>query len=150
MAYRDTPFPEDVPLFPRAHHVEDYLRAYATSHDLVSYIRFETTVTRVYEHADSEAGKWVVESFRDGEEVREGFDFVAVTNGHYEKASIPEIRGLEYVPSSLVSILRVTHSVSSRFQGKIMHSRWYRQPEDFIGKVRLPPSLSRAPLRPTP
>lgn len=106
MAYRDTPFPEDDPLFPRAHHVEDYLRAYAASHHIVPHIRFETTITRVYKHADSEGGKWVVESFRDGEEVREGFDFLAVTNGHYEKASIPEISGLEYVCFSLVSILR--------------------------------------------
>ncbi|KAJ9110945.1 hypothetical protein QFC20_002711 [Naganishia adeliensis] len=97
MAYRNTPFPEDVPLFPRAHHVEDYLRAYASSNNLLPYIRFETLVTH-------------------GAEVRGEFDFVSITNGHYEKASIPEISGLD------------------KFTGKIMHSRWYRQPEDFLGK----------------
>lgn len=136
MAYRNTPFPEDVPLFPRAHHVEDYLRAYASSNNLLPYIRFETLVTRVYKHSDSETEKWVVESFRDGAEVREEFDFVSVTNGHYEKASIPEISGLEYVPSPPYDPSAADSGCCSKFTGKIMHSRWYRQPEDFLGKVR--------------
>jgi cation diffusion facilitator CzcD-associated flavoprotein CzcO len=94
MAYRSCPFPDSAPLFPRAHHVEDYLRSYASSNDLKPYIRFETTVTRVYKH--SEGSRWVVESLKSGDQVTEGFDFVSVTNGHYEKASIPEIPGLEY------------------------------------------------------
>lgn len=95
MAYRDTPFDDDAPLFPRAHHVEDYLRMYADSHKLRPFIRFETTVTRVYKRED-ERGRWVVESRRKGTEegVIEEFDFVSVTNGHYEKASIPDIPGL--------------------------------------------------------
>lgn len=93
MAYRDSPFEDSVPLFPRAQHVEDYLRNYANSHSLRQYIRFETTVTRVYKPSSAE---WVVESRRNGaaEGEEEVFDFVSVTNGHYEKASIPDIPGL--------------------------------------------------------
>lgn len=26
-------------------------------------------------------------------------------------------------------------SLDSGFKGQIMHSRWYRRPEDFVGKV---------------
>lgn len=96
MAYRDTPFDDDIPLFPRAHHVEDYLRGYARTHNLLDYIRFGTTVTRVYKRTEQEGGRWVIESRRNGEDsVREEYDFVSVTNGHYEKASIPDIPGLE-------------------------------------------------------
>jgi cation diffusion facilitator CzcD-associated flavoprotein CzcO len=95
MAYRDTPFDDDVPLFPRAQHVEDYLRKYADSHRLRQYIRFHTIVTHVYK-SEANATPWVVESRRKGaaEGVEEVFDFVSVTNGHYEKASIPDIPGL--------------------------------------------------------
>lgn len=102
MAYRDTPFDDDIPLFPRAHHVEDYLRSYARIHNLLQYIRFETTVTRVYKdpsERNSQQPKWIVESRRNGEDessvISEVYDFVSVTSGHYEKASIPEIVGLE-------------------------------------------------------
>lgn len=92
MAYRSHPFPDSAPLFPRAHHVEDYLRSYAVSNDLIPSIRFETTVTRIYKQAAGSS--WVVESTTSGQEAKEEFDFVSVTNGHYEKASIPEIPGL--------------------------------------------------------
>jgi cation diffusion facilitator CzcD-associated flavoprotein CzcO len=104
MAYRDTPFNDDIPLFPRAQHVEDYLRSYAREHGLLRYIRFETTVVRVYQVGGGGGGLspplWVVESHRKGEEQGEGvvtetYDFVSVTSGHYEKASVPEIEGLE-------------------------------------------------------
>ncbi|KAJ9093065.1 hypothetical protein QFC21_006558 [Naganishia friedmannii] len=127
MAYRSHPFPGPTPLFPRAHHVETYLRTYAEQHDLVPHIRFETTVTRVYKEtsADLDVGggdgeaKWVVES-RHGAHgptmASEVFDFVCIASGHYEKASIPEIRGLD------------------KFTGQVLHSRWYRRPETFIGK----------------
>jgi cation diffusion facilitator CzcD-associated flavoprotein CzcO len=83
MAYRDTPFEDDVPLFPRAQHVEDYLRKYAHLHRLRQYIRFETTVTRVYKPATNPT-QWVAESRRKGaaEGVEEVFDFISVTNGH--------------------------------------------------------------------
>ncbi|KAJ9105026.1 hypothetical protein QFC19_003657 [Naganishia cerealis] len=121
MAYRDTPFQEDVPLFPRAQHVEDYLRAYAIEHGLLQYIRFDTTVTRVYKEKQGESGeqpRWIVQSRRNGdaESRSEEYEFVSVTSGHYEKASVPEIAGLD------------------KFTGEVMHSRWYRRPEDFIGK----------------
>ncbi|GHJ89020.1 hypothetical protein NliqN6_5422 [Naganishia liquefaciens] len=121
MAYRGSPFDDSIPLFPRAHHVQDYLRSYASSHHLRPFIRFQTTVTRVYKRGAS----WIIESRHNGsadadagaDEVRvEAYDFCSVTNGHYEKASIPDIPGL------------------AGFSGKIMHSRWYRRPDDFIGK----------------
>lgn len=102
MAYRDTPFEDDIPLFPRAHHVEDYLRMYADVHHLLPYIRFETSVNRVYKRTEGKRAQWIVESRRKGvaENVEEEFDFVSVTNGHYEKASIPEIPGLKCAPLS--------------------------------------------------
>ncbi|KAJ9112081.1 hypothetical protein QFC22_006380 [Naganishia vaughanmartiniae] len=92
--------------------------------NLPKYIRFGTTVTRVYKCDSREDGQsqpgWVVQSRLNGRDeggVRsERFHYVSVTSGHYEKASIPQVGGLD------------------KFTGQVMHSRWYRRPEDFIGK----------------
>lgn len=151
MAYRDTPFNDDIPLFPRAHHVEDYLRMYADVHHLLPYIRFETSVTRVYKRTEGKRSRWIVESRRKGaaENVEEEFDFVSVTNGHYEKASTPEIPGLRCaIPLlPLSGDLPTDPSFVSDFSGQIMHSRWYRRPEDFMGKVSESPHVPLAKIR---
>ena len=94
MTYRNTPFPEETELFPRADTVCEYIQAYAKAHGVYDYIRFGCTVTRV--RKTRESGEWVVTSRQsvDGEEKEDKFDSVAVANGHYEKVMIPTIPGL--------------------------------------------------------
>ncbi|KAG7548997.1 hypothetical protein FFLO_03110 [Filobasidium floriforme] len=133
MTFRNHPFPTETELFPRASDVCDYLISYAEMHGVDRFIRFDTTVTRVRKEGDA----WVVNSQTakrsegkgkvsdedlvedSGDDIRkreERFDFVSIANGHYEKVMIPEIPGL------------------NRFEGTVLHSRWYRRPEEYIGR----------------
>lgn len=60
----------------------------------------------------------------------EQFDFVIIANGHYTSPYIPLVEGL------------------SGWTGKISHSRWYRDPEQFRDQVRarLPRTSQRSDL----
>jgi dimethylaniline monooxygenase (N-oxide forming) len=95
MTYRNTPFPEEAELFPRASTVCEYIQAYARSHGVHNHILFGVTVTRV--RKTGQVGNWIVTSRRgiDVEEREDEFDFVAIANGHYEKVMIPTIPGLQ-------------------------------------------------------
>jgi cation diffusion facilitator CzcD-associated flavoprotein CzcO len=112
MTFRNHPFPTETELFPRASDVCDYLVAYAKTHGVDRFIRFDTTVTRVRKEGDAwivnsqtakrseGAGKRsdgdIAEDFGDDMRKREDrFDFVSIANGHYEKVMIPEIPGLK-------------------------------------------------------
>jgi len=53
----------------------------------------------------------------------ETFDAVIVASGHYDDPFVPDIAGLEAWNSTL--------------PGSISHSKFYRQPEVFTGKVCL-------------
>lgn len=150
MAYRNYPFnlEDDSTLFPRADTIYQYLEDFAKHHNIPTYTRFNTVVTRVYKTDPSDSsstsqspnttgtGDWVVESRsvrsievedesqdinRNPRERVERFDHVCVANGHYEKVMIPKIPGLD------------------RFSGKALHARWYRFPEEYVGKVGLLP-----------
>ncbi|ORX36263.1 hypothetical protein BD324DRAFT_628099 [Kockovaella imperatae] len=105
MSYRDFPMEHD-DIFPDQPAVERYLRDYAKKFDLYKYIRFNTPVKRLYRH-----GKWRIET-----DTVEDFDFVCVANGHYADSWIPLIPGLDSFP------------------GEVLHSRYYRCPEDYAGK----------------
>lgn len=52
----------------------------------------------------------------------EQYDAVAIANGHYAVPFIPDIPGIK--------------EWNERYPGRIMHSKFYRRPEDFKGKVR--------------
>ena len=101
MTFRNHPFPESTDLFPRASDVCDYLVGYARTYGVDRYVRFDTTVTRVWKVGE----EWVIRSRRrraggqggaeQEEEREERFDFVSIANGHYEKVMIPEIPGLK-------------------------------------------------------
>jgi cation diffusion facilitator CzcD-associated flavoprotein CzcO len=99
MTYRSLRFPPSVPLFPHADQVRDYLSSCATSWNVDRFVRFRTLVKRVrLAHGGDGKRKrrWEVTSQRVGDdEINvDEFDHVAVCNGHYEKASLPEIPGL--------------------------------------------------------
>jgi len=108
MTFRNHPFPTETELFPRASDVCDYLVAYAKTHGVDRFIRFDTTVTRVRKEGDvwivnSQTAKRCEEEEKGSDEAgeddvrkrKERFDFVSIANGHYEKVMIPEIPGLK-------------------------------------------------------
>lgn len=93
MSFRGHDFPGNVPEFPRADTVCTYLQSYADRFSLEKYIRFETTVQRVYKNPGEQ--EWSIDSVADGGKTTEKFDAVSVANGHYEKGMIPAIPGIE-------------------------------------------------------
>ncbi len=117
MAFRSYPFDssgggaDDLPRFPSHESVLEYLRRYATDHDLVDLVRFGTEVTNVR----PSGGGWVLETRGGVTAEHHDFDAVAVCNGHFSIPRVIEIEG------------------SATFPGVLTHSRDYRRPDPFIG-----------------
>jgi hypothetical protein len=107
MELEDFPMPEEFPVF--GHHAEvlRYFEAYADAFDLTSGITFNTGV----EHADRvDANTWRVR-LTTGEEREYGA--VLVATGHHWNPRWPDFPGT--------------------FDGRVLHSHAYREPEDFAG-----------------
>lgn len=113
MAYRDYPFPDDLPLFPRHNHVLKYLQDFAEHFGLLDMIQFERTVERIEpleEHGwrvttSCGKNKTGAPHSQDGGDTRaaldgkqdvrtEEYDAVIVATGHYQVPYIPDLPGL--------------------------------------------------------
>jgi cation diffusion facilitator CzcD-associated flavoprotein CzcO len=98
MAFRSLPMPLSLPLFPTRAQIQAYLVSYATTFDLYPYIRFRTTVRRLYQPIDSSAAggrRWMIEyAGTDGKLEEMGVDYVCCANGHYADGWIPAVPGL--------------------------------------------------------
>ena len=90
--------------------VREYLTDYAEMHKILPHIKVNSKVTSI---TRTEEGKWNVET--NGNDISV-FDFIIIANGHHSVPCIPK----QFEESS--------------FQGEIMHSHFYRRPEDFAGK----------------
>jgi len=80
--------------------VQSYLEDFSVKHKVTQLIDFNTKVTRVRKTDDA----WEVERYCDEEFLTDEFDAVVICNGHYAKASYPDIPGRDL------------------FQGKVLHS----------------------------
>jgi len=122
MPYRSHPYPKGTASLPTF----DVIRSYQVRHaeKYVDHIRLNRVITRV-RHNPVSGKKWAVEwtpSWSSGlpdvgQVYQETFDYVVVANGTDSRPYIPYIDGLW------------------DWKGRILHSRWYRRPEDFAGKV---------------
>ncbi|XP_022082629.1 dimethylaniline monooxygenase [N-oxide-forming] 5-like [Acanthaster planci] len=122
MCYSDFLFPKEWPNYLHNSYIKQYCDMYADKFGLKKHIRFMTRVTRLAQAPDYEhSGRWVVTTRPEGAAGHEGetsqeFDAVMICTGMYNNPYIPEFPGLD------------------EFQGKVMHSRDYRRPEEFEGK----------------
>ncbi|RXK41848.1 hypothetical protein M231_00847 [Tremella mesenterica] len=122
MAYRDHLFPPDTTTFPDRKTILNYLQSYASTFSLYQHIQFQTRVTRLYlspKSTDSDnVRRWTIQTnnLKTFTTSIDTFDHVVLSNGHYAEGYIPSIPGL------------------SSFPGKIIHSRYYLDPEEFRGK----------------
>ncbi|XP_066995497.2 uncharacterized protein [Anabrus simplex] len=118
MAYLDYPFPESNESYIHHSEVLKYLENYAKDFDLYQYIKFQTVVKLVTPKI-TEGGRtgWsvTVQNLNTLEETTSIFDSVMVCNGHYAVPNIPDILDIE------------------AFQGRVLHSHDYRQPDGFEG-----------------
>ncbi|XP_016843082.1 flavin-containing monooxygenase FMO GS-OX-like 2 [Nasonia vitripennis] len=99
-----------------------YLNNYTDHFNLRQYIKLNTMVdkvTPILGEGDSTTTKYSVESrdLNTNETAETSCDAIAVCNGHYFKPRMPKIPGIETFP------------------GKLMHSHYYRKPEDFADQT---------------
>ncbi|KAG1754400.1 hypothetical protein EDB19DRAFT_1892407 [Suillus lakei] len=99
MAYTSYSFPPETSLFPPAHVVQTYLESYAAHFNLMSLIKFDTTVL----DARWESTQWTV-TLSDGRHF--AYDHLIVANGHYHLPRIPEVPGL----ADWMKLGRASHS----------------------------------------
>lgn len=123
MCFQDAPFPKDTPDFPSHTHVMDYLRRLAQDENLLPWIRFSTLVKK----AEFENDVWKVSVKNEKETYTEEFDALVVATGHYAVPYVPDIPGLDAL------------ALNKKVQ--LLHSRDYRRPEEFKGKVSYLPSF---------
>lgn len=92
--------------------------------DLVEY---NTTVEKAVK--DAKSGKWVVTLRRNGKAGKfdywwtEEFDALVVASGHYSVPYIPNIKGLK--------------EFAEAYPGSVEHTKGFRNPEKYRGKVSL-------------
>lgn len=112
--------PQHTPDFLHHSYVMDYLSQLAYKENLLPLLKFHTLV----ENAEFENDVWKVSAtdLRSGETWTEEFDAVVVATGHYAVPYVPDIPGLI--------------ELNENRRIKILHSRDYRVPDSFKGKVK--------------
>lgn len=92
-----------------------YLQNYSKHYEVDNFVRLNSAVTSL----SKVSGQWKigVTSKKKGA-YEEEFDRVVVCNGHFSKPSLAPIKGIEH------------------FKGNVSHSRAYRTPTPYKGKVR--------------
>ncbi len=123
MNYSDQCFPKSSSLFPKHAVVKNYLQQYAES--LKSMLSLGTQVHKVSRCVDLDGRRrWQLEALDLKTRVRrtEVYDAVLVANGHYNDPFIPNIKGLE--------------DFNRVHPGTVSHSKLYRRPDQYTGKVR--------------
>ncbi|CAG8491143.1 5559_t:CDS:2, partial [Ambispora leptoticha] len=132
MSFVNSPFPENIPMFPNHAIVSKYLIDFAKDHALINLIEFQTSVERVRENESNDGWKVVLRHYEKKNDLEskiecywreEEFDAVVVCNGHYNVPYVPEFEGLE--------------EWSKQFPDTLYHSKYFREPNDFIDKTVL-------------
>src|ERR1700761_1632677 len=108
MAFQSLPFPPETPLYPRAAIVQEYLKQYALTNNLMPHVMLQTAVCAI----DRSITNWTL-SLSDGSQVV--YDHLIIANGHFSLPRYPDVPGL---PQWVA-------------EGKVTHSAWYRRPVNF-------------------
>ncbi|XP_018414568.1 PREDICTED: dimethylaniline monooxygenase [N-oxide-forming] 5-like [Nanorana parkeri] len=119
MSYSDFPIPDDFPNFMHNSKILIYFKKYAEHFQLTQYIQFKTNVLSVAKRPDfAKTGQWDVTTEKDGKQETAIYDAVLVCSGHHTDAHLP----LDSFPGI------------QNFKGRYLHSRDYKNPEEFAGK----------------
>lgn len=124
MNYSDRSFPENSSLFPQHAVVKDYLDAYAKELEPMLSLATQVLHVRKVQSTDRAPSCWEVEvlDLQTNKRRTEEFDAVMVASGHYNDPFIPDIKGLA--------------SFNRAHPGCVSHSKYYRRPDQYAGKVR--------------
>ncbi|KAL4700049.1 hypothetical protein H8957_000340 [Semnopithecus entellus] len=119
MCFPDFPYPDDYPNYMHHSKLQEYIKTFAQKKDLLRYIQFETLVSSIKKCTSFlVTGQWVVATEKDGKQESTIFDAVMICSGHHVYPNLPtdSFPGLD------------------QFRGNYLHSRDYKNPEDFKGK----------------
>ena len=108
MAYSDFPLPEDYPYYPSHYQIIEYFNDYVDHFGIRDKITFNTTVEKVTPTSDHQ---WEV-TLSNGKTLK--YKAVIVANGHHWDPHLVTLEG--------------------EFNGKQMHSHYYRKPDEFKNK----------------
>ncbi|KAI5458602.1 flavin monooxygenase-like protein [Mariannaea sp. PMI_226] len=109
--YTDFPFEKGTPPFCSASQVNEYLEKYVDYFELRRHMRLNTTVKFVARVEETNNWRLDFES-----RPSEYFDKVVIATGPHHEALLPKLEG------------------SDLFEGKILHSRAFKGPDNFVGK----------------
>ncbi|NIS37188.1 MAG: NAD(P)-binding domain-containing protein, partial [Actinobacteria bacterium] len=116
MAYSDFPMPEEFPNYLHHSQVLEYFESYAERFALNDRVTLRTRVERV-DPLDEGGYRVTVENLATDERRSERYSDVLVCNGHHWCRRMPDFPGT--------------------FDGEMLHSRDYRNPDGLEGKVVL-------------
>ncbi|XP_068096026.1 flavin-containing monooxygenase 3-like isoform X2 [Hyperolius riggenbachi] len=119
MCYPDFPIPDEYPNFMHNKVFLEYLKLYAKHFDLLSHIKFNTSVVSIQKCSDfAVTGKWNVVTEYEGKQQSTIYDAVLICSGHHVYPNLPlhSFPGIE------------------TFKGQYMHNRDYKYPEQYVGK----------------
>lgn len=111
----DFPMPDDFPRLPTGEQLQSYFENYAKHFGLLEKIQFNVAISKVEE---VEGNGWILhyENRKTGETGKHTFDFIVVATGLYSNPFMPEFPGQD------------------QFQGKILHSSEYTDPNAISGE----------------
>ena len=147
MTYPGFPFPPNTSLYPSHDRVQAYLYDFATCFNLHPYIRLNHSLESAYWVGNSSKGFWELSISVNGsnEEViplnvtsahnprrarsriTRRFDHLVVANGHYHYPNIP----------SWATDNGAKEWLRNGRERKIVHSTYFRGPEEYVGRVIL-------------
>ncbi|KAK5723057.1 hypothetical protein LTR17_014018 [Elasticomyces elasticus] len=114
--FTDFPFRDGTSSYPTAAQVDGYLNDYCTHFDLWSSLRLGTSITRI--ERDDETNKWRLQtSTAKGDKTTLTFDKIVIATGSHSVPIMPTLSG------------------SEDFEGDILHSLTYKDPEKFRNKT---------------
>ncbi|CAH2311807.1 dimethylaniline monooxygenase [N-oxide-forming] 2 [Pelobates cultripes] len=122
MSYSDFPMPNDFPVYPHHSKILEYLQLYTEHFNLRKHIQLNTEVCSVMKNSDFDTtGQWNIVTEKNGIKELATFDAVIVCSGHFSDPYLPlnSFPGIEL------------------FKGRYIHSRFYKTPENYLGKTVL-------------
>ena len=146
MTYPRFPFPPYTPLYPPSDHIQAYHHSFAAHFELYPYIRFNHSLESAYWVGNASNGFWELSistdgpreeivpfnktpghDLRHGSRVTRRFDHLAVAVGRNHYPSFP-------VWASGTAANEWLGNGKGR---RVMHSIYFRKPEEFAGKIIL-------------
>lgn len=115
MAYKDYPFGDEIPLFPRHDQILKYIENYSKS--IQDNVTFNEEVTTVKFINDIKKWQVISKSLEANTETEEFYDAVAIATGSYDQPMIPDVPGIK--------------EWSTKYPSSIIHAKSYDEPAQF-------------------